>query len=144
MTKRVGAGVLARLLCAAAAAALCSVPTLAQQPPEDPADVDASEPLDPMPDLGVDWPDLSKTPQEPLDDEPAPEEQIVTDTAERHYTITIDGLQRVGNAQALVEQFQKQSALYEGRRREANVAQVQRRSDTDAELLAEILRSQGF
>ena len=95
-----------------------------------------------MPDLGVDWPDLNQAP--PDDDPEAPEQAITDSAAERHYTIAIDGLQRIGNAQAFVDQFQKQSALYEGRRRAANVAQVQRRSETDAELLAEILRSQGY
>jgi len=137
---------LARLLCAVATAALAVSPALAQQQaPPDPDDVDATEPLDPMPDLGVDWPDLSKAPPDE-DEDAAPQagEQIAESDAQRHYTITIDGLQRIGNAQALIQEFQKQSALYEGRRHEANVAQVQRRSDTDAELLAEILRSQGY
>ncbi|MBA2635485.1 MAG: BamA/TamA family outer membrane protein, partial [Sphingomonas sp.] len=38
----------------------------------------------------------------------------------------------------------KQSALYEGRKQDTNAAQIQRRSEADSELLAELLRSQGF
>ncbi|MGI8704493.1 MAG: autotransporter assembly complex protein TamA [Sphingomicrobium sp.] len=141
------ASVAARLLCAAATAALASAPALAQQaPPADTADPDPSQPLDPMPDIGVDWPDLDAAPpDEPVADAPAPEAQAITDSsAERHYTIAIHGLQKIGNAEALAETFEKHSALFEGRREESNVAQIQRRSEADAELLAEILRSQGY
>jgi translocation and assembly module TamA len=144
--------VVARLLCAAASTALACGPALAQQAqprqpppaPADPADVDPSAPLAPMPDIGVPWPDLSKAPPEQVAPE-APQGEVITDTsAERNYTIAIDGLDRVGDAQALVDEFQKQSALYEGRKDTANAAQIQRRSESDADLLAEILRSQGY
>lgn len=142
------ARVAARLLCAAATAALASAPALAQQaPPADAADLDPSQPLDPMPDIGVDWPDLDAAPlDEPIAGERAAEEtQAITDSsAERRYTIAIDGLQKIGNAEALAETFERHSALYQGRRDEANAAQIQRRSEADAELLAEILRSQGY
>lgn len=140
----------ARLLCAAASAAIASAPALAQQPPvPDSADVDPSAPLDPMPDLGVDWPDLTNAPPElapPKETGTAqPPAEAITDTsAARHYSIAINGLEKIGDAPALVSQFEKQSALYEGRKKEANVAQIQRRSETDAALLAEILRSQGY
>jgi len=43
-----------------------------------------------------------------------------------------------------VDEFEKQSALYERRREEANAAQIQRRAEDDSELLAELLRSQGY
>ena len=146
MRGRGGARPVARLLCAAATAALVSGTALAQQPdPADTVDVDPTEPLDPMPDLGVDWPDLNAAPLDELDEAPAAEAQTTTDSAaERHYSIAIDGIERVGNAQALVEEFEKRSALYEGRRDDANAAQIQRRSEADAELLAELLRSQGY
>jgi translocation and assembly module TamA len=141
------ASVAARLLCAAATAALASAPALAQQaPPADIGELDPSGPLDPMPDIGVDWPDLDAAPpDEPIAAERGEEAQAITDSsAERHYTIAIDGLQRVGNAASLAETFERHSALYEGRRDEANAAQIQRRSEADAQLLAEILRSQGY
>src|SRR3954447_9598562 len=55
----------ARLLCAAAVVALASAEATAQTappppplPPRDAAELDPSALLDPMPDLGVAWPDL--------------------------------------------------------------------------------------
>jgi translocation and assembly module TamA len=143
-------GVVARLLCAAATAVLACAPAAAQQPaPQtgapDSADVDPSAPLAPMPDIGVPWPDLSKAlPEAPNPEAPAAGTAITDTSAERSYTIAIDGLDRIGDRQTLVDAFEKQSALYEGRRDPANVAQVQRRSEDDADLLAEILRSEGY
>ena len=143
-------GVVPRLLCAAATAVLACAPAAAQQPaPQtgapDSADVDPSAPLAPMPDIGVPWPDLSKAlPEAPNPEAPAAGTAITDTSAERSYTIAIDGLDRIGDRQTLVDAFEKQSALYEGRRDPANVAQVQRRSEDDADLLAEILRSEGY
>ncbi|HET8533987.1 MAG TPA: BamA/TamA family outer membrane protein [Sphingomicrobium sp.] len=140
-------GVVARLLCAAGTAALACSPAVAQQAPQQPdsADIDPSAPLAPMPDIGVPWPDLGKAPPDEAGPETSSEGAAVTDTSvERGYTIAIDGLERIGNAQALVEAFEKQSALYEDRKEPANVAQVQRRSEDDSDLLAELLRSQGY
>ena len=135
----------ARLLCAAASAALVSGPAFAQQAQPGPADVDPSAPLDPMPDLGVSWPDLERAPPDVLpQEESAAPEAVVDSSGERQYAITISGLERIGNAEALVKAFEKQSALYEGRRDTANAAQIQRRSESDSELLAELLRSQGY
>jgi len=141
----VRARLVARLLCAAATAALVSAPAIAQQAEPDPANVDPSAPLDPMPDLGVSWPDLDHAPPDTMPPEEVTEDQAVVDSSgERQYAITISGLERIGNAEALVKAFEKQSALYEGRRDTANAAQIQRRSESDSELLAELLRSQGY
>jgi translocation and assembly module TamA len=142
-----GRGIVARLLSAAGTAALACSPALAQKAPQQPdsTDIDPSAPLAPMPDIGVAWPDLSKAPpEEPNAETPAPGAAITDTGAERGYAIAIDGLERVGNAQELVDAFEKQSALYEGRKEPANVAQVQRRSEDDSDLLAELLRSQGY
>ena len=153
MGERVSAPVVARLLCAAASAALFAAPAFAQQAsqqtvPATPVspDVDPSAPLDPMPDLGVPWPEIGNPPPEMPQAGEVPEpEASVTDTAsEHHYAITIAGLERLGNSAELVKTFEKQSALYEGRREEANAAQIQRRAEDDSELLAELLRSQGY
>ncbi|MFP5329371.1 MAG: autotransporter assembly complex protein TamA [Alphaproteobacteria bacterium] len=148
MSRRVGVASVARLLCAAASAALVPASVFAQPGPGGEAELDPSAPLDPMPDIGVDWPDPDATAPdeiEPLDDEGASSAPPVTDSASAHYySIVIDGLQGVGNRAELVKEFEKRSALFEGRRKQANVAQIQRRSDSDAELLAEILRSQGY
>ena len=140
----------ARLLCAAAFAASACPAVLAQAVPDAQLpELDPSAPLDPMPDIGVDWPDLDNAPpDEPVADASLDEgdsQAAITDTnTERHYAIAIDGLDGIGNANALVEEFEKASALYENRREDANAAQIQRRSEADAELLAEILRSQGY
>lgn len=146
MTGPIGVGKAARLLCAAATAALLPGPVLAQQQEQLPqADLDPSAPLDPMPDLGVDWPDLGEDPGELVVEMPAGEGRAMTDPSRQlPYLVTIEGLERIGNAETLVEAFEKRSALFEDRKEEANVAQIQRRSEDDSELLAEILRSQGY
>jgi len=146
MGERVSARSVARLLCAAASTALACAPALAQQTAApNSADVDPSAPLDPMPDLGVEWPDLGKAPpEEPLSQAPATETGVADMSSERHYAIAIDGIEKIGNAQDLVAAFEKQSALYDGRKDEANAAQIQRRSEADSDLLAELLRSQGY
>ena len=56
----------ARLLCAAAFDALAVGVAFAQGAPvqaPDAAELDPSAPLDPLPELGVDWPDLNATDQ---------------------------------------------------------------------------------
>src|SRR6187551_524885 len=107
MGERVSAPVVARLLCAAASAALFAAPAFAQQAsqqtvPATPVspDVDPSAPLDPMPDLGVPWPEIGNPPPEMPQAGEVPEpEASVTDTAsEHHYAITIAGLERLGNS----------------------------------------------
>jgi translocation and assembly module TamA len=154
MDERAGVGVIARLLCAAATAAFACAPAVAQQanppptpePQPDSTYIDPSAPLDPMPDLGVPWPEIGKdlpdASQQQAPDAPA---AAITETDSEHaYAIVIDGLERLGNRQELVDAFEKQSALYERRREEANAAQIQRRAEDDSELLAELLRSQGY
>ena len=99
-----------------------------------------------MPDIGVPWPEIGKAPPE---EEPpqgaATADNAITDTASEHYyAITIAGLERIGNSAELVQSFEKQSALYEGRKKDANAAQIQRRAEDDSDLLAELLRSQGY
>jgi translocation and assembly module TamA len=136
----------ARLLCAAAwvgawvgaAEAQTAAPAV---PPLDP-----SAPLDPMPDLGVAWPDLG-TPEETIGTQPAiivPEPQYAEAGAELHYSVALEGLDAVGNAEELLTQFRQHSALQGDRKETANTAQIDRRSRADAELLAELLRSQGY
>ncbi len=147
MRVRGGARAAAWLLCAAATGAAWVSPAVAQQaqPPLPP--LDPSSPLDAMPDIGVEWPDLAKeAPEEPLADPGslAAAPAIIDPNAERQYSVVINGVHRLGNAAELVEAFEQQSALFEARKEEANAAQVQRRSEADAELLAELLRSQGY
>ncbi|HEY0165392.1 MAG TPA: BamA/TamA family outer membrane protein, partial [Sphingomicrobium sp.] len=60
------------------------------------------------------------------------------------YRVAIEGLEQVGEAAELAAAFEKQSALRDNRGEAANAAQIDRRSRADAELLAELLRSQGY
>ncbi|NUR11361.1 MAG: outer membrane protein assembly factor, partial [Bradyrhizobium sp.] len=120
-------------------------------PPPDPAELDPSAPLDAMPDLGIAWPDLKADETAPA---PAPSpatpqgkkpSRVATDgSGDIRYTVQVDGIAAIGNAEELLADFQKQSALYEERKDPANAAQIGRRAGADAELLAEMLRSQGY
>jgi len=153
----------ARLLCAAAVAFVLAAPALAQPAPSgDPTELDPSAPLEPMPDLGVDWPDPgasdrpspAPSPDQAADPQPTPaeppaeaavtEDDRASDSAELRYSVVLQGLENIGSAAELVSAFDTQSALRKDRDDPANAAQIDRRSRADAELLAELLRSQGY
>src|SRR5687768_10565946 len=135
--------------------ALGAVPLCAQTA-QDPAELDPSAPLDPMPDLGVEWPDLvTPEPEAPPEIEGvAPEaaaeateeaaERVEDVTATRSYRWTISGLDGVAEAEAIRAGFDERSVLESDRGKEANAAQIDRRARADAELLAELLRSHGY
>jgi translocation and assembly module TamA len=150
MSGRGSARSAARLLCAAVVCCVSAPPAFGQSaPPPDSPDLDPSAPLAPMPDLGVDWPDLNAK------DEPVPPGTVAAPAAlpaaaasegpsERKYTLAIEGLNTVGDTEALLAEFRKQSALEENRKEAANAAQIDRRSRADADLLEQLLRSQGY
>ena len=129
---------------------------LCAQTPQDPAELDPSAPLDPMPELGVEWPDLlTPEPEAPPEVEGvAPEaaaeatevaaERVEDATAARSYRWTISGLDGVAEAEAIRTAFDERSVLESDRSKEANAAQIDRRARADAELLAELLRSHGY
>ncbi len=154
MSGRGSRAIAARLLCAAASAVLPTAPAFAQAvqppaPPPDAAELDPNAPLDPMPGLGVDWPDLDAKDAAPEPAASAPKGQAsaaaVTDqNNEIRYTVEVEGLAAIGNSEELLKAFRKQSALEADRKDPANAAQIGRRSGADADLLAEILRSQGY
>jgi translocation and assembly module TamA len=131
----------ARLLCAAAAAALCPQLAAGQQNPAlDPTELDPSAPLDPLPDLGVEWPDLESG----SDVSELPIAQDVPATTALRYAVRVEGLAGIGRGEELLARFHEQSALAADRNGTANPAQVDRRLRDDVELLAELLRSQGY
>lgn len=151
---RVRAKMLLRIAAGVAFSALLSAPVLAQQ--ADPAELDPTAPLDPMPDLGVDWPDMNQP--EPA---PPPAEQgvevgsaqqslnqsahtVADATAVRGYSWTLSGLDNVADAKTVEDGFELRSALKEERKEAANAAQIDRRARTDADLLVELLRSEGY
>lgn len=141
-----------RLLGAAIAAACVGTIGFAQEA-LDPNELDPSAPLAPLPDLGVDWPDLNAL------DEPAPAVEAQPGepalpmgderAAERtgndiRYSFAIEGVQGLGDSAAILEMFRKRSALEGGRKKGANAAQISRRSRADSDLLREILRNRGY
>jgi translocation and assembly module TamA len=149
--------VAARLLCATALTLAMATPALAQPaPPADPTELDPSAPLEPMPDLGVDWPQTGTNdqpapapapdtaPAEPPAAPPASESAPADNAAELHYSIVLEGLEAVGPTAELIASFNQQSALHKNRNEAVNAAQIDRRSRADADLLAELLRSQGY
>jgi translocation and assembly module TamA len=136
----VAAALLALLLCACPGALLAR-----EQPPaEDPLDLpplDPSAPLDPLPDLGVDWPDMEQGSDEPIAD--APDTAIADSAAERRYTVRIEGLDPETEA-GLRLPFDSLSTLARNGKDPANAAQIDRRAREDADLLAELLRARGY
>ena len=141
-------------MCAVAVCGLAAPQVVAQS--ADPAELDPSAPLDPMPDIGVDWPDLNAkepeaptppdaTPATPVETPPATADVSTnTATGEQRYSVIVTGLEAAGDAEGFLEAFRKQSTLEQERDKTANAAQIDRRSRADAELLAELLRSQGY
>jgi translocation and assembly module TamA len=135
----VAAALAALLLCACPGALLAR-----QQPPEDPLDLpplDPSAPLDELPDLGVDWPDMEAASDDRIAD--APDTGIADAAAERRYAVRIEGLDGETEA-ALREPFDSLSTLAKNIKDPANAAQMDRRAREDAELLAELLRARGY
>lgn len=139
----------ARLLCAAATCTLAvalPLPAAAQTADE----LDPAAPLDPMPELEVDWPELdtgepAPAPAHPAPADAAPSLPLETDGAsERRYTVTVEGAAALPDGAELLEAFRKQSALEQAQDEPANIAQIDRRSRADAELLAELLRARGY
>src|SRR5688500_2544033 len=142
----------ARLLCAAAWSFALAAPAIAQPtPPPSSGDLDPSAPLDPLPDLGVEWPDpgaadepAAPTPQDSAQQPPETPTAVAEGPAELRYAIAFEGLEKIGPDEELIRSFEAQSELHKDRDEAANAAQIDRRSRADAELLAELLRSQGY
>jgi len=157
--RHAGRGTAFHWLAGCAGLALGAAPLCGQTPPPqpvDPAVLDPSAPLDPMPDLGVDWPDLNQ-PEPALPPEVegvAPEaaaeatqqaaSQVEDASATRSYRWTVTGLEGLETAEEIRAGFDERSTLKADHKRTANAAQIDRRARADAELLAELLRSQGF
>ncbi|MFL6731017.1 MAG: autotransporter assembly complex protein TamA [Sphingomicrobium sp.] len=145
----------ARLLCAAAASALvpglaAAQTTPAPPPSTNPGELDPGAPLDPMPDLGVAWPDLNagdvtpSAPVSPSTAEKAPQRQAGNGTGDIRYIVQVEGLAPIGGSEELLRAFRQQSALEAERKHPANAAQIGRRASADADLLEELLRGQGY
>ena len=147
-------------------AVLAAWPALAQTAPPPPpppppasgAEIDPNAPLDAMPDLGVEWPDLNSRDPAPAPDS-APLPPLTGDVAEpeargdtilvddgvaaRRYTVALTGI-AIAGGEAIASEFDKQSALVEGAKATANAAQIDRRTRADVELATELLNAQGY
>lgn len=135
----------ALLCCPAVASAQTPPPPEAAAPPAPPAPVepgvpDPSAPLDPMPDIGVEWPDLQQEAPEAIST--APDTGIAETESQRSYSVVITGLDPETEA-AIRVQFSGLSTLEATRKDPANAAQIDRRAREDADLLAELLRGHG-
>ena len=123
-------------------------------PAADPLDVaiDPTAPLDPMPDIGLDWPDLDAP--EPPDPEALPvdpdavaeaEAATTSDSvAELRYSVAVEGLDGLPQEAALRSQFAANSTLDENDDDPANAAQLDRRAKGDAVILSDIMRANGY
>lgn len=122
-------------------AALVLSPTAAtcQQVPPAPAALDPASPLAPMPDLGINWPDLDATDLAP-GEQPA---RGVDANAEQRYRVALEGLDGIGDDR-LRPRFDELSALVQGAGHPANSAQIDRRAREDERVLADLLRSYGY
>ncbi|HEX8625998.1 MAG TPA: BamA/TamA family outer membrane protein, partial [Allosphingosinicella sp.] len=103
--------------------------------------LDPSAPLDPLPDLGVDWPDMEEAADDAIAE--APETGIADSAAERRYTVRIEGLDPDAEAELRLP-FDSLSTLAKNGKDPANAAQIDRRAREDADLLAELLRARGY
>ena len=97
---------------------------------------DPEAPLAPLPDLGVDWPDLS-APAAPTDTRRADV------NAQTRYAYRVDGIDGVGSP-LLRQRFEQLSVLAANDGKDANAAQLDRRAREDSTLLVTLLRAEGY
>lgn len=127
-------------------------------------------PLDSMPEIGLDWPDmgqpdqvapLAADPRDPPDAQAATLDPSDTGAAaaapdeadspaafadaseERRYSVRLEGLDAIADAQ-FDQRFADLSVLRQGEDKPANVAQINRRIKEDSELLDRLLRAKGY
>ena len=101
--------------------------------------LDPESPMDAMPGLGVDWPDMTKS-LRPADPQAAP---AVVEAEERRYSLTIEGIATAERA-AILARFNALSTLKAGEGKSANAAQIDRRAREDSDLLDRLLRAVGY
>ena len=135
------------LAAAGCVTALASAGARAQQAPATPAQsddlgstLDPASPLSPMPDIGVDWPDLSPDPAEAT---AASDQTADLATVERRYGYRVLGIEGIGG-DLFRERFDELSTLRANEAHAANVAQIDRRAREDAALLNDLLRNEGY
>lgn len=135
---------------------LLAAPLCAQSaPPADPTELDPGAPMDPMPDLEVEWPDMSvPDPAPPIAADGTPdageqafeqaEDQVRDIASTQKYRWTVKGMGDLDKSDAIQSGFDARSTLRAERKSDSNAAQIDRRARADAELLAELLRAEGY
>jgi len=138
-------------------------PAGTEQPQGDAQSPDPQTQMEPLPGLGVDWPDMDAPDTiTPLDEGPdeaeadggadGEEDSVVADaetappvdyTSELKYRVVLRGLDDVADDQ-FRDRFNDLSILREGEGEESNIAQINRRAKEDIELLQRILRAKGY
>ncbi|MGN6375549.1 MAG: autotransporter assembly complex protein TamA [Sphingomonas sp.] len=103
------------------------------------ATLDPDSPLAAMPDIGVAWPDLATAPG--AGETPSQEHAAIADTI--HYSYDVKGLDESATG-LLRERFDSLSVLRAHDHDPANAAQLDRRAREDADLLATLLKAQGY
>ena len=106
--------------------------------------LDPESPMDPMADIGVEWPDMADSVQANASPEATADARDEDEDADTlRYSIAIIGLEPALRA-ALGPRFDALSALRAGIKDSANAAQINRRAVDDAELLVTILKNSGY
>lgn len=101
---------------------------------------ETSAPMTRIDDFGVEWPDMSAV----SDREAESSRTAVAIDTEQRYSVSLQGLDGLDQADDIRSQFRALSVLRENEDDTAVVAQINRRADTDRELLRELLRSHGY
>ena len=99
-------------------------------------------PMADLPDLGVDWPDLTDTSDLPTGAAAAATTQTEIGDQQR-YAVRLDGLEGIPSGE-LQKQFDALSTLENAKGKTANIAQIDRRAREDQDLLATIMRAHGY
>ncbi|WP_033919687.1 autotransporter assembly complex protein TamA [Sphingomonas sp. 37zxx] len=102
--------------------------------------LDPDAPLMPMPELGIEWPDLALAPGET-----ASADAAATDagTGEARYRYQVAGMDGVWT-DLMRQRFDEGSILRANRGAPANAAQIERRARADSTLLSDVLRAGGY
>jgi translocation and assembly module TamA len=104
-------------------------------------DTVAPLPADPADMAGADQP-AADTPPDPTADA-APEAALADAGEERRYTVQLNGLDTIADAQ-FNQRFDQLSVLKQEQGKPANLAQINRRMKEDTELLDRLLRAKGY
>lgn len=108
-------------------------------PSADDVPLDPAAPLAPMPELGIEWPNLSAAPADPA----AAADAAQQVAAETRYAFRVEGMDDIWT-DLMRQRFNEASTLRLHKDEVSNAAQLDRRAQEDARLLDELLRAEGY